>query len=153
MFTDGITNKLVGCFHHPTATKNGGGGGKLIQSSEENVHDDVVLVRVYGNKTDLLIDRKAETRNIKLLQSYGFAPNLFATFKNGLAYEYVPGVTLTSDTIVKPKVWRLIARRMAEMHKIDCGFEYVKEPSLCSKMNQFFDLIPEKFTDENIHER
>lgn len=75
MFTDGITNKLVGCFHEERDT-------------------DVVLIRIYGNKTDLLIDRKAETKNICMLHRYGFAPQLYATFVNGLAYEYVPGVTL-----------------------------------------------------------
>lgn len=46
-FTDGITNKLVGCFY------------KEEGDVEAN---DVVLVRIYGNKTDLLIDRKAELR-------------------------------------------------------------------------------------------
>lgn len=75
MFTDGITNKLVGCFHEESGT-------------------DVVLIRIYGNKTDLLIDRKAETKNICMLHRYSFAPQLYATFENGLAYEYVPGVTL-----------------------------------------------------------
>lgn len=45
-FTDGITNKLVAC-----------------QFGEDSSHgDNVVLVRIYGNKTDLLIDRNAEIR-------------------------------------------------------------------------------------------
>lgn len=47
MFTDGITNKLIGCFN-------------------ANFPEDVILVRVYGQNTDLLIDRKAETENIKV---------------------------------------------------------------------------------------
>lgn len=47
IFTDGITNKLVGCFHDKNP-------------------DDVILVRVYGHKTDMLIDRLAETRNIQV---------------------------------------------------------------------------------------
>jgi hypothetical protein len=48
VFTDGITNKLLGCFY-------------------EESPEDVVLIRVYGHKTDLLIDRNAETRNIQVL--------------------------------------------------------------------------------------
>jgi ethanolamine kinase len=51
MFTDGITNKLVACSYNTSELKDG---------------DDVVLVRVYGAKTDLLIDRQAETRNLKV---------------------------------------------------------------------------------------
>lgn len=46
--TDGLTNKLVKC--------------NLIGKE-----DDVVLVRVYGRKTDFLIDRTAERRYIKHL--------------------------------------------------------------------------------------
>lgn len=100
MFTDGITNKLVGCFN-----KN--------EENNESI-ENVILIRVYGifsiyydflsililyiiiigNKTDLLIDRSAETRNIILLHRYDIAPQLFAIFKNGLVYEFVPGVTL-----------------------------------------------------------
>jgi len=62
MFTDGITNKLVACSY-----KN----GDVLKDG-----DDVVLVRVYGAKTDLLIDRQAETRNLKVQ----FAHNLLNKF-------------------------------------------------------------------------
>lgn len=56
MFTNGITNKLVAC-----SCKTG---------AELKDGDDVVLVRIYGAKTDLLIDRKAETRNLKVNNKY-----------------------------------------------------------------------------------
>lgn len=45
LFTDGITNKLVAC-----------------QLQESCKDEDIILVRIYGNKTDLLIDRNAEIR-------------------------------------------------------------------------------------------
>ena len=51
VYTDGITNKLVGVYH-----KNG-------SKSEQ------LLVRVYGNKTDLFIDRSKEKRNIQVSKS------------------------------------------------------------------------------------
>lgn len=46
-FTDGRTNKLVGvwCSGHYT---------------------DMVLIRVYGNNSDLLIDRESEIKNIRV---------------------------------------------------------------------------------------
>lgn len=47
VFTDGITNKLIGCFYNESPS-------------------DVILVRVYGTNTDLLIDRKAETATLKV---------------------------------------------------------------------------------------
>jgi ethanolamine kinase len=63
VFTDGITNKLLGCFH-------------------EGTPEDVVLVRVYGHKTDLLIDRNAETRNIQVLVFLAFI------FFNALVFNF-----------------------------------------------------------------
>lgn len=52
MFTDGITNKLVACQLKTNDCDNG---------------EDIVLVRIYGNKTDLLIDRNAEVRLVLVL--------------------------------------------------------------------------------------
>lgn len=132
MFTDGITNKLVGCCQ-----------------SNFNTDKDVILVRIYGNKTDLLIDRKAETRNFKVLNRFGFAPRLYATINNGLVYEFVPGCTLNPNTVTSPTIWPLVARQMARMHKInlvELGVEST-EPVLCSKVRQFLKLVPNKFTN------
>jgi len=47
IFTDGRTNKLVGVWHSGHYT-------------------DMVLIRVYGNNSDLLIDRKSEIENIRV---------------------------------------------------------------------------------------
>lgn len=186
MFTDGITNKLVGCFYQskedegqrddndtnhqqPTPQMNGnnhaGATDAVSESANENTEtvktsifdttdpENVVLVRVYGNKTDMLIDRKAETRNIRLMHQHGFAPQLFAIFKNGLAYEFIPGETLNPQKVRLPEVWRLVAVRMAQMHKIDCGPKVAKTPMLPSTMEKFFNLVPNVFSDPVKHER
>ncbi|KDR07130.1 ethanolamine kinase [Zootermopsis nevadensis] len=128
VFTDGITNKLLGCFH-------------------EEYPEDVVLVRVYGHKTDLLIDRNAETRNIQLLHNAGYAPRLYATFCNGLAYEYVPGVILNTTSCRDADVFPLVARMMALMHKVSNGDAVSKEPSVWLKIQQFLDIMPHRFQD------
>lgn len=197
-FTDGITNKLVGCFYNPlnechsSSITNGidaiqiNSQGVRTPNNEEcpaddnndsgNLSDaeiegesanntpcnkqikDVILVRVYGNKTDLLIDRKAETRNIVLLHSYGFAPALYATFKNGLVYDFVPGVTLNTDSVLLPEVWSLVAQRMAEMHRVvkpdwNRNADSKPVPMLWKKTQSFFDLVPDRFSDANKHKR
>ncbi|XP_013097744.2 ethanolamine kinase [Stomoxys calcitrans] len=205
-FTDGITNKLVGCFYNlpdgcpissiangingvqicsqEISSHNGGGeianddnndSGNLsdpdadtyaesqtIQQNTNNTSEtksnDVILVRVYGNKTDLLIDRKAETRNIMLLHRYGFAPTLYATFKNGLVYDFVPGVTLNTESVHLPEVWALVAQRMADMHRLvkpDWSRNADAKPvaMLWKKSQSFFDLVPERFSDADKHKR
>lgn len=113
----------------------------------------MILVRVYGNKTDLLIDRKAELNNIQLLQRFGFAPRLYGVFKNGLAYEYVPGCTLTPESVVSPNVWPLVATHMARMHRLNVQAPNVVVPMIVSKTLRFLDLVPEQFTDPVKHKR
>ncbi|XP_036343488.1 ethanolamine kinase-like [Rhagoletis pomonella] len=223
-FTDGITNKLVGCFYNPPLPTTNNNGNDIengssngnnntptsptaptstlvddnndsgnisdtdtldsevttssagetasppqatnINTKDEN-YSNVALVRVYGNKTDLLIDRKAETRNIQLLHTYGFAPTLFATFKNGLVYDFVPGVTLKPTSVLEPNVWRLVATRMAEMHRRvkvkevataggggeGAGAGKPLVPMLWRKVQSFFDLVPERFSDADKQKR
>ncbi|GBP59521.1 Ethanolamine kinase [Eumeta japonica] len=138
VFTDGITNKLIACY---------------LEESE--CDKDTVLVRIYGNKTDLLIDREAELRNIKILNKMSdcFAPKIYGVFENGIAYEYFPGVTLNTDTVLNPKIWTSIAQRMANMHKVDLGKEVPKEPFLWDKIEQFLRLLPEPFSDPDKQNR
>lgn len=150
IFTDGCTNKLIGCIHS-TAAANGTSSNAndvdAIDSSSDG--NEVVLVRIYGNNTEVLIDRKREISNFKLLHSYGFAPKLLATFENGLVYEYCDGRPLTKQQLFVEHVWRGIARRMAEMHRcIECptGGEPI-EPMLWSKFRQMFTLLPVTFSD------
>lgn len=147
LFTDGITNKLVGCFNQNNNANCDDGDDDDDSNSAAAASSDVVLVRVYGNKTDLLIDRKKETENIRLLHRYGYAPALYATFRNGLAYEFVPGVTLTPDTVRDDRTWPLVAKRMAQMHKVTDGAEGSREPELPAKMDQFLQLLPAVFSD------
>nr|XP_035935423.1 ethanolamine kinase 2 isoform X3 [Halichoerus grypus] len=85
-FTDGITNKLVACY------------------VEEDMRD-CVLVRVYGERTELLVDRENEVRNFQLLRAHGCAPKLYCTFQNGLCYEYMRGMALGPEHIREPRLF------------------------------------------------
>uniref|UniRef100_A0A8D2L0K9 ethanolamine kinase n=1 Tax=Varanus komodoensis TaxID=61221 RepID=A0A8D2L0K9_VARKO len=89
LFTEGITNKLVACF------------------TEENM-GDAVLVRVYGRKTELIVDRANELRNFQVLQDHGCAPSLYCTFENGYCYEFMPGKALGPEHIRQPNIFRCV---------------------------------------------
>ena len=69
IFTDGLTNKLIGVY-------------------SKELPKDMILIRVYGQNSDLMIDRQKEIRNMKILHSNGCGAELYAIFKNGIAYEY-----------------------------------------------------------------
>lgn len=107
---------------------------------------EVILIRVYGKNTEVLIDRQKEISNFKSLHKYGFAPKLFATFNNGLAYEYTVGKPLSKSDVYDEEIWRKIAQRMAEMHRdIEC--DALKQPVLWNKFNKLFDLVPSKYSN------
>ncbi|XP_025195599.1 ethanolamine kinase 1 [Melanaphis sacchari] len=132
LFTDGITNKLVGLFDDSRPEDNG------------------VLVRVYGKNTEQIIDRKAEFENFKLLYRAGLAPDLYATFDNGMVYKYIKGETLTTSTVRDPSVYRLVAKTMARFHRLSTNCISAEDGTiksqLWSKMEQFINLIPKRFS-------
>lgn len=87
LFTDGITNKLIACYVGDTM-------------------EDVVLVRIYGNKTELLVDRDEEVKSFRVLQAHGCAPQLYCTFNNGLCYEFIQGEALDPQHVCNPAIFR-----------------------------------------------
>lgn len=92
-------------------------------------------------------------RNILLLNKLGLAPKLYATFKNGLSYEFVPGETLTVKTVRNPDIYKLVATHMAKLHKVNVPNVHNPEPILWKKMQSFIDLVPEKFSDATKQQR
>lgn len=86
-FTDGITNKLLGCYVGATMK-------------------DVVLVRIYGNKTELFVDRENEVKSFRVLHENRCAPHLYCTFNNGLCYEFLQGTALEPEHIRSMPMFR-----------------------------------------------
>ena len=128
IFTDGISNKLIGIY---------------VQDKSE-----MVLVRVYGAKTELIIDRQAEIRNMLVLNNAGCGCQLYAKFKNGLAYEYLPGDILNIDSVKDPKIYPKVAETMAKMHlNVDLGSSVPRQPCMWSKLRMFLDQYPDMLKD------
>ncbi|XP_008318709.1 ethanolamine kinase 2 isoform X2 [Cynoglossus semilaevis] len=129
LFTDGTTNKLVGCY---------------VEESPE----DVVLVRVYGNKTELIVDRDNELKSFQVLHANGCAPRLYCTFLNGICYEFMQGDALGTQDVRDPALLRLIAREMARIHAIHAHNGCIPKPNLWIKMRKYFSLVATEFTEE-----
>ncbi|XP_043572362.1 ethanolamine kinase 1-like [Chiloscyllium plagiosum] len=129
LFTDGITNKLVGCYLG-------------------NQMEDVVLVRVYGNKTELFVDRDNELKSFQVLQANGCAPKLYCTFLNGLCYEFMHGTALCPQSVREPTLFRLIATELARIHCIHAHNGCIPKPNLWVKMRKYMALISSEFTPE-----
>ncbi|XP_056088522.1 ethanolamine kinase 1 isoform X2 [Rhinichthys klamathensis goyatoka] len=125
-FTEGITNQLMGCY---------------VGSMTE---DPVVLVRIYGQMTELFLDREKELEMFQVLHTHGCGPELFCSFRNGICYEFIRGVVLDDTLLRQPSVYRLIATEMGKIHSIQCGEMGNSTPGtpvLWSRLSQFLNLV------------
>ncbi|XP_059170691.1 ethanolamine kinase 1-like isoform X2 [Physella acuta] len=103
VFTDGITNKLLGCY---------------LEDDESTM----VLVRVNGEGTDIIINRAEEQDAFRVLSEADCAPPVYCVFKNGMAYGFFPGVPLDEKTVREPKIQRLIAEELVRLHSVQGSY-------------------------------
>ena len=75
-----------------------------------------MLMRAYGNGTDLIIDRDREAVSHGLLAERGMAPPLLARFRNGLLYGYIPGKVCKASDLIQEPIWRGVAQKLGEWH-------------------------------------
>lgn len=105
-FTDGITNTLLKVINNRPGL------------SKDEIDNEAVLLRAYGEGTDLIIDRDRETQNHELLMQYGLAPKLLARFHNGMLYRFIQGSVTSSADLRHERIWRAVARRLAQWHAV-----------------------------------
>ena len=103
-FTDGITNTLLKAVNRRPGL------------SKAEIDREAILLRAYGNGTDVLIDREREAANHELLMRYKLAPELLARFANGMLYRFIPGAVAQPKDLAEPEILLAIARRLAEWH-------------------------------------
>jgi ethanolamine kinase len=105
-FTDGITNTLL----------------KVVKKrpglSSEEIDNEAVLLRAYGQGTDLIIDRERETQNHELHMQHSLAPTLLAQFHNGMLYRFIRGAVTSPADLRTEEIWRAVARRLGEWHAV-----------------------------------
>lgn len=86
----------------------------------------------------------------QFLYCAGIAPDLYATFDNGMVYKYIIGKTLTTTTVRDPNIYRLVAKTVARFHRLGTSGKTTSngtiKSGLWSKMEQFANLIPERFS-------
>ncbi|EAQ90838.1 hypothetical protein CHGG_02773 [Chaetomium globosum CBS 148.51] len=105
-FTEGITNTLFKIVN------------KRPGLSKSDIDKEAILLRAYGQGTDLIIDRHREAQNHELLMRHGLAPQLLLRFGNGMLYRFVPGAVTQPEDLRKPEIYKAVARRLAEWHAV-----------------------------------
>ncbi|KAJ2481917.1 hypothetical protein IWW56_001410 [Coemansia sp. RSA 2131] len=124
-FKDGITNNLVKCTNQRSGL--------------------AVLIRAYGNNTEVIIDRNQELANMKRLADLGMCPPLYARFDNGLVYGYIPGTVATAETMGNSEWAPLIARQLAEWSQVEIPGD--RTPCLFPVLRQWLSDVPAKYAN------
>ncbi|TID30234.1 hypothetical protein CANINC_001241 [Pichia inconspicua] len=122
-----IKQLLLDIFSHWKSPKDikvkkltGGITNMLLECTYTTHHDEIetVLVRTYGNGTDLIIDRDREFVSHLVLHSLNLAPAIHARFGNGLVYGFISGRSLEFLELSDDKLYPLIASKLACLHKL-----------------------------------
>ena len=108
IFSGGLTNKLVGAYFN----------GKK---------EEMILVRIYGQNSELMIDRQKEIKNMQILHENGCGAKLYAIFQNGIAYQYLSGTILSVESIRDPNIFPAVAAACSKMHSIKFVIIFLKK--------------------------
>jgi len=127
IFTGGLSNILYRC------------------STIINGQEKYTLFRIFGNKTELLINRDEELAYVQKFQNIG-GPLLFGTFSNGYLYEFFEGRALQPEDLVTTKYNERIAVALGQWHKLIEKLSG-KQNELWTKFEKFISLVPDKFND------
>ena len=100
-FSEGTSNKIFG-----------------FRCIADQQTDDILLFRIYGENTELLLERAWELESFALLTDNGLAPKIFCTFENGFCYEYQPGSTINIIHLQEDKFLRKTAVLIAKLHSV-----------------------------------
>ena len=128
VFDEGISNKLY---------------GYIDKSCKDKA--DMILLRVYGNNTELLVDRKKELSTHTTLNEMGFASPVYCTVTNGYLYGFVEGDILSVTSVRDEHVATLMAKAMARMH---CRVAHTCSPVIFDKLNGWMVNIPAELSDK-----
>lgn len=116
---------------------SGGITNQLLKLSPSD-HQKSVLVRIFGENTDIVIDRKAE--EIVSLQLYkaGFGAEILGTFSNGRVESWMDMRPLKPKEMCEEGNAACIARRLASFHAADIQ-NISKEPQVFQRIFTWLD--------------
>ncbi|KJP87686.1 hypothetical protein AK88_02714 [Plasmodium fragile] len=85
------------------------------------------LIRLYGPKTDEIINREREKKISCILYDKNIAKKIYVFFSNGRIEEFMDGYALSREDIKEPKFQKLIAQNLKLLHDINLSDNLYKE--------------------------
>jgi len=106
----------------------GGITNKLYRVRSSDGHD--LVVRLYGQKTELFINRDVEMENIRRMASTGITPKLikYLPDRSVTIVEFIPGYVLNNADFLKEELWEKIVRSIKIVHQSGVSLPLVFEP-------------------------
>ncbi|KAK4450916.1 kinase-like domain-containing protein [Podospora aff. communis PSN243] len=117
-----------------------------------------VLVKIYGDGTDITIDRNKELTMHRLLAQKGLSSSPLVRFANGHAYEFIAGTPCSDQDMARERVWRGVARELARWHATitpiqpgDAHESFAREPGVWSTAKKWLDAVPKNADTDKLH--
>jgi thiamine kinase-like enzyme len=122
----------------------GGITNKLYRVQSSDGHD--LVVRLYGQKTEMFIDRDIEMENIRRMAPSGVTPKLvkYLPKRRTTIVEFIPGYVLKNADFLKEELLEKIVRPIKVIHRSGAALPLVFDPLTQVKR---FDRI---FLDLNV---
>jgi thiamine kinase-like enzyme len=106
----------------------GGITNRLYRVRSSDGHD--LVVRLYGQKTELFIDRDIEMENIKRMAGCGVTPKLvkYMPEHRTTIVEFIPGYVLKNADFLREELWETIVRPIQTIHRSGATLPLVFDP-------------------------
>jgi len=102
-----------------------------------------VIVRLFGQGTELFVDRQRENVVFSELSRLGVGPTFYGLFENGRVEGYLPARALLPEEMHEAHIYPKVAAAVAKLHSMGSliqGLEGKGGYCLWSKLLGFFDL-------------
>eukprot|EP01087_Luapelamoeba_hula_P003016 TRINITY_DN1284_c0_g1_i1.p1 TRINITY_DN1284_c0_g1~~TRINITY_DN1284_c0_g1_i1.p1 ORF type:complete len:422 (+),score=60.17 TRINITY_DN1284_c0_g1_i1:111-1376(+) len=107
----------------------------------------VILIRVYGDKTGKMLDRESEIVVIQELHRQGMSARFYGTYANGCAYGHVEGRPLSVHDLWGDKeISDKIAMHVGRWHAVVQVPQLDQQPNLWRTINKWISIVPEDYS-------
>lgn len=119
-------------------TKYDGTSNTSYGYHEADNTNDIVIFRIYGDKSELLIDRELELKSFQLLSTNQLASDIICTFDNGYCYQFISGESISMHDLTRPEILQKTACLVARIHAIKTPSLFVED---CKRVGMVFEHI------------
>ena len=135
VFTGGVSNFLAGIYE------------------EDKKKEDIVLIRIDRQGTEMFSNRDLETIIMLTLNEAGLLPPLYCRLKNAICYGFAKGRNLTVEEMRDKAMMKRTTRALAKLHavKTPTPFEGQK-PQLWAGCDKWLGLLPSEYSEPKKNE-